>query len=228
LKTVNGGENWTAANTSIGNVSWNSIYFTDANTGWMCGSGGKIVKTTDGGSSWNVNPTGTGNQLHGIKFMNSLTGYAAGEMNTILKTTNGGEGWFSVAGIYNTDHRSIDIVNSSVYTTGYYVSILKSTGELTSVQPNSQLIPNEYGLHQNYPNPFNPSTSISFSIPNNGIIKLIVYDITGSEVSVLKNDFMMAGSHKITFNASGLSSGVYFYRLIAEGFTETKKMMLVK
>ncbi len=228
IKTVNGGQNWTVTNTNTGNGSWNSIYFIDANTGWMCGTFGYIVKTTDGGASWNLEPSGTGNHLNGIKFMNSLTGYAAGEMNAILKTTNGGEGWFSVAGVYNTDHHSIDIVNSSVYTAGQYVSILKSTGELTSGQPNSHLIPNDYELHQNYPNPFNPSTCISFSVPKSSIIKLIVYDITGREVSVLKNDFMQAGSHKIMFNASGLSSGVYFYKMTTNDFSEVKKMILVK
>jgi len=85
-----------------------------------------------------------------------------------------------------------------------------------------------YSIQQNYPNPFNPSTKIGFSMPKSGFVKLNIYDETGKEVSNLVNDDLQAGNYNITFNASGLSSGVYFYTLKTGDFSETKKMILAK
>ena len=96
-------------------------------------------------------------------------------------------------------------------------------------------ISNIYFLMQNYPNPFNPTTTISFTIPNNGkrsVVYLRIYDILGREISTLVNDYKSAGNYKIEFNAStangGLPSGVYFYKLTSGNFSETKKMLLIK
>ncbi len=88
--------------------------------------------------------------------------------------------------------------------------------------------PLSYALEQNYPNPFNPSTSIKYSIPKQSFVRLVIYDISGKEVAVLSNDVKQAGSYEAVFNASGFASGVYFYNIEAEGFKETKKMVLVK
>jgi flagellar hook assembly protein FlgD len=90
------------------------------------------------------------------------------------------------------------------------------------------IVPDKYELMQNYPNPFNPSTKISFAIPKEGNVKLIVYDINGKETVLLVNGRMNAGTHQITWNASGISSGVYFYKIETSDFTDVKKMILVK
>ena len=89
-------------------------------------------------------------------------------------------------------------------------------------------IPNFYSLSQNYPNPFNPSTSIKFTMPKGDNVKLVVFDILGREVKTLVNEFKNSGSYEVNFDASALSSGVYFYRLEAGEFTDTKRMLLVK
>lgn len=86
----------------------------------------------------------------------------------------------------------------------------------------------KYLLSQNYPNPFNPSTNIDFSIPNTGLVTIKIFDVTGREVKTLVNKEYAAGNYKVTFDASYLSTGVYFYTLISGGFVETKKMILVK
>ncbi len=86
----------------------------------------------------------------------------------------------------------------------------------------------DYSLSQNYPNPFNPETKISFTIPKEGVVQLTVYNILGEEVSTLINELMLAGKHEVSFNAQGLSSGVYIYKLQSSGFTQTKKMMIMK
>ncbi|MCI0450254.1 MAG: T9SS type A sorting domain-containing protein, partial [Chlorobi bacterium] len=88
--------------------------------------------------------------------------------------------------------------------------------------------PNRFALKQNYPNPFNPTTVIEFSIPENSNVSISVYDASGKEVAVLVNGFKTKGNHSVDFNASNFSSGVYFYKLKADGFEETKKMLLVK
>ncbi|MEO8514244.1 MAG: T9SS type A sorting domain-containing protein [Ignavibacteria bacterium] len=100
--------------------------------------------------------------------------------------------------------------------------------DYTAVVPNSNEVPTEYALKQNYPNPFNPVTNIKFSVPQASFVKLVVYDITGKEVAKLVNNNMTAGSYTVDFNASGLSSGVYFYRIDTDGFSDVKKMMLIK
>ncbi len=89
-------------------------------------------------------------------------------------------------------------------------------------------IPSFYSLSQNYPNPFNPSTSIKFTMPKGDNVKLVVFDILGREVKTLVNEFKNSGSYEVNFDASTLSSGVYFYRLEAGEFTDTKRMLLVK
>ena len=92
----------------------------------------------------------------------------------------------------------------------------------------SNRIPTEFGLTQNYPNPFNPSTKISYQIPELSFITLRVYDVLGNEITALVNKEKQIGSYEVKFDATGIPSGVYFYRLQAEGFAETKKMVLIR
>jgi hypothetical protein len=89
-------------------------------------------------------------------------------------------------------------------------------------------LPTEFILEQNYPNPFNPSTTISFSVPEIEFVTLKVYDVLGNEIATLINEEKSAGSYEILFDATDLSSGIYFYRLQAGSFVETKKMVLMK
>jgi len=90
------------------------------------------------------------------------------------------------------------------------------------------IIPGKFELSQNYPNPFNPLTKINFSIPKSTKVVMQVYDILGKLVKTLVNDFKEAGSHNVSFDGTGLASGVYFYRIEAGSFIESKKMVLVK
>ncbi|RJP61180.1 MAG: T9SS C-terminal target domain-containing protein [Ignavibacteriales bacterium] len=87
---------------------------------------------------------------------------------------------------------------------------------------------NSFELKQNYPNPFNPSTVISYSIPQNAFVTLKVYNILGNEVSTLVNEQKAAGNYSVTFNASQLSTGIYFYTLQSGNYSETKKLILMK
>jgi len=99
--------------------------------------------------------------------------------------------------------------------------------ETTSVNNNEQL-PDEFVLYQNYPNPFNPTTKIKYSIPSAQRVRLVVYDILGNEIAVLINEEQHSGAYEITFDGSSLSSGIYFYKLTAGSFSDTKKLILIK
>jgi hypothetical protein len=89
-------------------------------------------------------------------------------------------------------------------------------------------VPIEYSLEQNYPNPFNPSTTISYSIPKAGNISLRIFNVLGQEVRSLINEYQNAGTYRVSFDASSLTTGVYFYSLTSDNFVQVKKMMLVK
>jgi|GEM_PF-891424 endo-1,4-beta-xylanase len=89
-------------------------------------------------------------------------------------------------------------------------------------------IPKEYALTQNYPNPFNPSTVIRYSLPNSGLVKLTIYNLMGQKITTLVNKQQSAGSYEVSFDASGLSSGIYFYHLESGKFSQVKKMMFLK
>jgi hypothetical protein len=103
----------------------------------------------------------------------------------------------------------------------------------TSVGVDMKVLPTVFALAQNYPNPFNPTTNISFDIPQNSSVKIIIYDMLGREVTTLVNANYAPGRYTVPFNASRLSSGMYIYRMTSqptsgEMFTSTKKLMLVK
>jgi hypothetical protein len=99
---------------------------------------------------------------------------------------------------------------------------------VTDVDENNILLPTEFSLSQNYPNPFNPSTTISYQLPVTSNVTLKIYDILGSEVATLVNQEQSVGNYKVDFNASHLSSGIYFYQVKAGSFVQTKKMILIK
>jgi len=121
----------------------------------------------------------------------------------------------------------IDINTSSGVITGRPNLCIFSNMIVGTGNPGNNL-PAKYSLHQNYPNPFNPVTKISYELPKNGFTVLKVYNLLGREVRTLVNETKNAGRYSVDFNASELSSGVYFYTLRAGDFYETKKMMLVK
>jgi hypothetical protein len=111
-----------------------------------------------------------------------------------------------------------------------YYPIYASYNCVTTVgiSGNNNPIPETYSLSQNYPNPFNPATSIKFDIPKHGIVKLIVYDLTGKEIESLVNEEKEPGRYEVAWEGSKYSSGVYFYKLETGDFKETKKMVLIK
>ncbi len=117
----------------------------------------------------------------------------------------------------------------------YRLKQIDYNGQFTYFNLSSEVnigLPTKFELSQNYPNPFNPTTKINYDLPYDSKVSMILYDVTGREVAKLVNEIKTAGYYTIDFNASNLSSGMYFYRLVTEGngqkFVDTKKMVVVK
>ncbi len=110
--------------------------------------------------------------------------------------------------------------NGDVYFANYLITDMNENIDLG--------IPKQFELLQNYPNPFNPSTTIKFSLPEEGFVNLTVYNMLGQNVSELVSEYKKAGYHEVKFNAGSLSSGFYIYRITSAKFNSTKKMLLIK
>ncbi|MBK7252459.1 MAG: T9SS type A sorting domain-containing protein [Ignavibacteria bacterium] len=119
--------------------------------------------------------------------------------------------------IYNKDSSSY----SMLY--GRYINIIIS-GIVKTELP----VPQNFILHQNYPNPFNPVTKIRFGIPDNSFVKIAVYDALGKSIETLVNENLSAGSYEVQFDGSKFAAGVYYCRLTSEGFSDVKKLILLK
>jgi hypothetical protein len=150
----------------------------------------------------------------------SATGFAICTMGndqvSPMIVSNGSNGAIVVWQDYRSGN-NFDIYESGFNTTG-----------LVAITNNETTTPNSFTLSQNYPNPFNPSTKVDFSIPKSSFVKLTINDVLGKEKSILVNEQLSAGSYSVNFNASSLPSGVYFYKIIAGSFTDSKKMILIK
>jgi hypothetical protein len=134
---------------------------------------------------------------------------------------------------YTSQHKyPVFSVGRSTFTTGSFTSHYKTVDftqdNVSGIEQTSTVAPEGFKLKQNYPNPFNPATTINYSITKKGMVTLKVFDVTGKAVASLVNDFQAPGEYKVDFNASGLPSGTYFYKLEMDGASEMKKMTLIK
>ena len=140
----------------------------------------------------------------------------------LVRLTN--DGWIYVGGTVNTNENYVEANN--IHEVGLFA--FADPDSLTNVDSDNEGILNEFRLEQNYPNPFNPSTTTKYSLTALEFVTLKVYDVLGNEVETLVNHQQPAGNYEVEFNAAQLSSGIYFYKLQAGSFIDTKKMILIK
>ncbi|MCU0342720.1 MAG: T9SS type A sorting domain-containing protein [Ignavibacterium sp.] len=181
-------------------------------------TGNMKVLTNIGGNLWRrtaVVPAGTNAGVYEYKFAAVYPG---------ADTVNGGSSPLDNEGGFGQNH-SFTLADNPAG-----ITIWNIFGDFTTtdVKEIEDLVPVAFELGQNYPNPFNPSTTIKFSVPEAGLVTLRVFNLLGQEVATLLNTEKTAGVYEATFDASSLSSGIYFYTLEAKNFTSTKKMVLLK
>jgi photosystem II stability/assembly factor-like uncharacterized protein len=237
-KTINGGTDWTIQQSGTTNNLF-SIHFSDFNNGCAVGENGSILYTSNGGESWISQLSGMTMDFYSVHLSNQsvgwTTGMTKGEGNDygngkVLYTKDGGISWTTQV---TTTHplNSMTFVNQNIgWVVGFDGTIIHTTNGGVSFVEEEQMneIPTEFLLSQNYPNPFNPSTKIKYSVPQTSNVIVKVFDILGNEIEILVSEEKPAGTYEITWNAANLPSGIYFYRLQAGSFVETKKMLLLK
>ncbi len=190
---------------------------------------GGILRSTNGGVSWVEKRFSLG-YVNSIAFLGA--DIYAGAWDGVFVSHDNGESWgrLNSSGLAYQQILSLAFnSNGFLFAGTYNGGVFRTTGTLTDVAEAGEL-PASFKLLQNYPNPFNPSTEIEFHIPSGsdaGIVKLAVYDVLGREVSVLVNERFSPGMYKIRWNAERNPSGVYYCRLQAGSYNETKKMLLL-
>jgi photosystem II stability/assembly factor-like uncharacterized protein len=251
--TTNGGADWVWQSPGAG-LGAADIYFVDENIGWIVGSGGTILHTINGGLpvelvsftaevkentvilNWE---TATELNNNGFEILRRVYPSERGEISD-------DSDWNKIGYVpghgTTTEPQSYFFTDEPLSPANYEYRLKQidfdGTYEYSEIVMVEVEIPNKFVLQQNYPNPFNPSTNIKFTIPvvetgHAPSVQLKVYDVLGNEVVTLINKEMQAGSYEVEFSATGrddhtLPSGIYFYKLKAGSFVETKKMVLMK
>ncbi|MCK4539213.1 MAG: T9SS type A sorting domain-containing protein [Candidatus Krumholzibacteria bacterium] len=231
--TADGGVNWTASvMTGFPDAAADieDVCMTTALVGYLVGDAGMFGKTTDGGVNWTYVSALATVKLSDVYFDHPGLGWIAGDDGAVYRSSDGGTTWADINAAVELGARDADCVifngtSGKLWIGGDYFDLLSNgSAAVTSADPIS--IP--FVLKQNYPNPFNPSTTIKFSIGQKSFVALNVYDVTGRIVAKVVNKEMDAGDHTVSFQASGLASGVYFYRLDTGDEVQTKKMILLR
>jgi photosystem II stability/assembly factor-like uncharacterized protein len=214
----------------------NTYYNNDGSLVQIFDSAG-VYKSTDEGLTW-IEVTGNlhsafvrGFAVASIPQEPSRTYLAACSDAAVFTSSQGGKqweafgnglSWFTFGGPVGADDKYVYLGLFGLRRRPWTDAVLTSAGPVQADHPS------RYSLSQNYPNPFNPSTTISYSLPAASHVSLTVFDLLGREVAVLVNDRMEPGVHEVRFDASGLASGVYLYKLEAGSFVQTRKLMLLR
>jgi len=236
FKSTDGGMTWFNTNVPTGGLGYPFAKLAVRNNQyvWIAGGSSPVYHSSNFGSTWdsigaiNSYPPSV---MYCVSFSSMLTGFAGGTYGYLYKTIDGGHTWNKQN--TGTDQRfwgAMHCHNDSVVwgVGGAGKIMFTTTGGATFIQNLNTETPSQFKLYQNYPNPFNPSTNISYDIPKNVFVTIKIYDISGREIKTLVNEYIRAGRYIIGFNASGLSSGIYFCKIIAGNYIETKRMVLIK
>jgi hypothetical protein len=242
--TSDGGSAWVTQSTVITGAFMSGFAFsTDKQRGIAISSASlpNIAKTTNA-NTWTTQNLGTGFSGYGtVKWIEGtnviyISAATATGGSHFKRSTDGGLTWTAMttspSAAYAISHMEFyKASNGTIY--GFAAagdgSILKLVDNiLTGGVNNNGNVPTEYKLEQNYPNPFNPTTTINYSIPKGSEVKIVVYDMLGHEINTIVNEFKTTGNYSVVFDASNLASGIYYYKISAGDFKDTKKMILVK
>ena len=236
--TTDGGATWTWANFTgvVGSKpDLEEVHMVSATDGWSVGDAGTVLFTTDGGVNWTqTNNPSTAKNLMDVEFRYPEMpdqGWICGDDQTFFYTEDGGATWTAANPTLGAATQDIN----AVYWQGAAGNLWIGADEAQALYRHNDAVTAAddpvslpYTLGQNFPNPFNPMTSIALTLPADDHVTLDVYDVSGKRVASVLNQGMEAGDHTIRFNAQGLASGIYFYRLTTSAGTQTRKMVLLR
>lgn len=223
-RTSNNGLNWTEIGTGYRPLCLASI----GSSYVFEGSTQGLLRSTDNGNEW-WHVTGTNVVIRCL--MVKYNTVFAGTDNGLYVSTNNGTNWEVrneglTSGVGIT---SFTIFGNDIYAGIDYSKVWKRpVSQITSLNENNGSVPSGFYLYENYPNPFNPSTVIKFKVAEKSFVKVSVFDILSREVSVLVNENLAPGMYETYFSADNLPAGVYFCRLTAGEFSQTRRIALVK
>jgi ligand-binding sensor domain-containing protein len=195
----------------------------------FAGTASGVFRSTDNQAQWDPNAGLRTSQVTALAVNASGHVFAGAVGAGVYRSTDDGASWTPInKGLTNDSVVSIAISPAGDIFAETDGGLFQSVQSTTSVRGLSPDAPMSFSLGQNYPNPFNPSTKIGFMIHVSGFTTLKVYDVLGREVRTLVNENLQPGSYETTFDATGLASGVYFYRLHAGQFVEMKKLVVLR
>jgi len=234
--TTNGGVTWSVKTIGLTGTSVPSIAFQNDKLNAIALSDAvapNIARTTNGGLNWETINNGANLTYAGIvKWIPGTEIYfmASGFMK---RTSNNGSTWESMETGEVVNFRQMDIYRSSANSICAYAlavngKIIRFEGEPFGIDPENTNVPVKYALEQNYPNPFNPVTTIKYSVPSAGNIKLAVFDLNGRLIKELVNSHHHTGNYIESVDMSAYASGIYIYELSSEDVSISKKMALIK
>ncbi len=188
-----------------------------------------LFSSTDQGKIW-APPALNNNNILSLTINKSGDLFAGTDVNGVFESMDNGTNWVQQNNnLSDLDILSLAVDNNGILFAGPYAGgVFRAGSAPTAVKNIHPNLPTSYNLSQNYPNPFNPSTIISYQLPVSSKVVLKIYDLLGRDVATLVDDRQHAGNYSVKFNAGNLSSGIYFYRLIAGGFNQVKKLVLLK
>jgi hypothetical protein len=233
--STNDGKNWIQSGLSS-EVIW---ALASSGTNIFAGTGGygNIYLSSDNGTSWT--PVHGGDMNVGVTsfaiYGNNVFAGTTGE--GVYLSTNNGSSWTQVNNgliptigtLHDFEVYSLIIFNHYLFAGAENGIFRRPLSQMISNVNDKQIdLPINFSLQQNYPNPFNPTTTINYSVPKPGIIKIKVYDLLGRVVVTLVNENKPVGNYSVQFNAAKLTSGIYFYRMESGSFSQTKKLLLLK
>jgi photosystem II stability/assembly factor-like uncharacterized protein len=218
---------------------YQAIAFINATSGLAGSNASTIMKTTDGGVTWSAasNPPGVTSyaaiNMHGFKDASGIIRVSINETAgyKVFRTTNLGTSWtqetLPTQGTTN-GLQHMQFINQNLGYAGGNAGIILRWGPPLGVEPVNNSTPDAYILEQNYPNPFNPTTTVKYALPNSSFVTLKIYSSIGNEVMTIVDGNRSAGNYIEYIDMTSFASGIYFYTLKTDNFTETKKMILVK
>ncbi len=229
--STNNGTSWTAVNTGLNNLTVRVL--ANSSTYIFAGTDGGVYRSSNNGTSWTAVNNGFRLELlpvtaFAVSGTNLFAGTCGGD--AVFLSTNNGTSWnWESQGLTYNGVMSLVVSGTNLFAgTDLFGVWRRPLLEMTSVERFSTDLPTHFSLDQNYPNPFNPTTTISFNLPSKSFVSLKVFDIMGREIATIVSEEMSAGSYSRQWNAANMSSGIYFYRLQACSFTETKKLILLR